>query len=68
MKEMRDYGWKFSKYTLTPVLQVYCNAGKFEKALSIFNDMNEREWVDMHVFSLLVLSFSKWGEVVRPLN
>ncbi|XP_050264388.1 putative pentatricopeptide repeat-containing protein At5g08310, mitochondrial [Quercus robur] len=68
MKEMHDYGWKFSKYTLTPVLQVYCNAGKFEKALSMFNDMNERGWVDLHVFSILVMSFSKWGEVDKAFE
>ncbi|XP_042985051.1 putative pentatricopeptide repeat-containing protein At5g08310, mitochondrial isoform X2 [Carya illinoinensis] len=68
LKEMQDYGWKFDKYTLTPVLQVYCSAGKFEKALSLFNDMIEQGWVDEHVFSILVLNFSKWGEVDKALE
>ena len=68
LKEMHNHGWKFNKYTLTPVLQVYCNAGKFEKALSVFNDMNERGWVDAHVFSIVVLSFSKMGEVDKAFE
>jgi pentatricopeptide repeat protein len=68
LKEMRDYGWKSDKYTLTPVLQVYCHAGKFEKALSVFNDMNEQGWIDAHVFSILVLAFSKWGEVDKAFE
>jgi pentatricopeptide repeat protein len=68
LKEMHDYGWKSDKYTLTPVLQVYCHAGKFEKALSVFNDMNEQGWIDEHVFSILALSFSKWGEVDKAFE
>ncbi|KAB1206310.1 hypothetical protein CJ030_MR7G011803 [Morella rubra] len=68
LKEMHNGGWKFDKYTLTPVLQVYCNAGKLEKALSVFNDMYERGWVDEHVFCILVVSFSKWGEVDKAFE
>lgn len=63
LKEMQDFGLEFNKYMLTPMLQVYCNAGKFEKALNVFNEMHERGWVDAHLFTILILSFSKWGEV-----
>ena len=39
LKEMRDCGFHFDKFTLTPVLQVYCNTGKSERALSVFNEI-----------------------------
>ncbi|KAJ0038712.1 hypothetical protein Pint_23211 [Pistacia integerrima] len=65
LKEMHDHGWGYDKYTLTPVLQVYCNSGEFEKALSIFNEMYNQGWVDEHVFYILVMSFTKWGEVEK---
>ncbi|KAA8517075.1 hypothetical protein F0562_017368 [Nyssa sinensis] len=68
LKEMRDLGWMPDKYTLTPVLQGYCNAGKFEKAWDIFSQLYERGWVDSHVLSILVLSFSKWGEVDKAFE
>ncbi|KAM1313492.1 hypothetical protein ACFX13_017629 [Malus domestica] len=68
LQEMRDSGWEFGKHTLTPALQVYCNAGKFEKALNVFNEMYERGWVDAHVMSILVVSFSKWGEVDKAFD
>ncbi|KAL6275095.1 hypothetical protein ACE6H2_025787 [Prunus campanulata] len=68
LQEMRDSGWEFSKYTLTPALQAYCNAGKFEQALNAFNEMYEKGWVDAHVMSILVLSFSKWGEVDKAFD
>ncbi|GLT30922.1 hypothetical protein SLA2020_056960 [Shorea laevis] len=63
LKEMHDFGWQFDRYTLTPVLIAYCNAGKFKKALSVFNEVLNRGWVDEHVFSILVVSCCKWGEV-----
>ncbi|KAL5828345.1 hypothetical protein ACOSQ3_017813 [Xanthoceras sorbifolium] len=63
LKEMRDFGWGYDKYTFTPLLQVYCNSRMFDKALSVFNEIYDRGWVDQHVFGILVLSFSKWGEV-----
>ncbi|PSR94803.1 Pentatricopeptide repeat-containing protein precursor [Actinidia chinensis var. chinensis] len=63
LNEMRDSGWEPDKYTLTPILQCYCNAGKFEKALEVFRSMHEKGWVDSHVLTILVLSFSKLGEV-----
>ncbi|KAK9275891.1 hypothetical protein L1049_023165 [Liquidambar formosana] len=63
LKEMHEFGWQPDKYTLTPLLQVYCNAGNFEKGLDVFNEIYNRGWVDAHVFTILVLSFSKWGEV-----
>uniref|UniRef100_A0A0A0KMI5 Pentacotripeptide-repeat region of PRORP domain-containing protein n=2 Tax=Cucumis sativus TaxID=3659 RepID=A0A0A0KMI5_CUCSA len=68
LMEMKDFGWEVDKYTLTPVLMAYCNAGKFDKALIVFNDMHERGWVDGYVFSILALAFSKWGEVDRTMQ
>ncbi|PON68231.1 Tetratricopeptide-like helical domain containing protein [Parasponia andersonii] len=68
LQEMLDSGWEINKYTLTPLLGAYCNAGQFEKALNIFHEMRERNWVDAHVFSVLVLSFSKWGEVDKAFE
>lgn len=66
--EMKDFGWEVDKYTLTPVLKAYCNSGKFDKALNVYNDMHERGWVDGYVFSILALAFSKWGEVDRAME
>lgn len=63
LKEMRDFGWEPDKYTLTPVLHVYCKAGEFERALNIFNQIYGQNWADAHVFSILLLSFSKYGEI-----
>ncbi|XVE55084.1 hypothetical protein DITRI_Ditri03aG0132500 [Diplodiscus trichospermus] len=68
LKEMRVLGLEIDKYTLTPVLQVYCNAGHFDKALSVFNEMFERGWVDEHVFSILAVAFSKWGDVDKAIE
>ncbi|KAK8529685.1 hypothetical protein V6N13_102589 [Hibiscus sabdariffa] len=68
LKEMRDLGLEFDKYTLTPVLQVYCTAGQFDKALGVFNEMFEKGWVDEHVFTILVVAFSKWGEVDKAVE
>lgn len=65
LKEMREHGCGYDKYTLTPVLQVYCNSGEFEKALSVFNEIYNHGWVDEHVFYILVMSFTKWGEVEK---
>ncbi|XP_062107946.1 putative pentatricopeptide repeat-containing protein At5g08310, mitochondrial [Humulus lupulus] len=67
-QEMLDSGWEINMYTLTPILRAYSNAGKFEKALNIFHQMLERNWVDAHVFSILILSFSKWGEVDKAFE
>ncbi|KDP46296.1 hypothetical protein JCGZ_10136 [Jatropha curcas] len=63
LKEMRDRGLRFDKYTLTPLLQIYCNVGKFGEALNVFNEINDRGWADEYVFTILVISFSKWGKV-----
>ncbi|GAB2277084.1 hypothetical protein Dimus_011793 [Dionaea muscipula] len=67
-KEMINCGWKADKYVLTPLLQVYCKAGQFEKAWDIFNQIHENGWIDSHCLSCLVLSFSKWGEVDRAFE
>lgn len=63
LKEMHDCGWGYDKYTLTPLLQIYCNSGQFDKALSVFNEIVDHRWVDEHVFYILLVAFSKWGEV-----
>lgn len=68
LKEMRDYGWELDKYVLTPMMKVYCNVGKFEKAVDIFNEMYERGLVDAHSFTTLILSFSKAGEVDKAFE
>ncbi|KAI8538563.1 hypothetical protein RHMOL_Rhmol09G0113700 [Rhododendron molle] len=68
LKEMQDLGWEPDKYTLTPLLQCYCNAGKFGKALEVFNSMYEKGWMDTHVVVILVVSFSKWGEVDKAFE
>lgn len=68
LKEIQDFGWELDKYMLTPMLQVYCNAGKFEKALNVFNEMYKRGWVDAHLFTILILSFSKWGKVDKAFE
>uniref|UniRef100_A0A2C9V390 Pentatricopeptide repeat-containing protein-mitochondrial domain-containing protein n=1 Tax=Manihot esculenta TaxID=3983 RepID=A0A2C9V390_MANES len=68
LQEMRNQGWEFDKYTLTPVLQVYCNAGKFNEALGVFNKICDRGWVDEHILSILVLCFSKCSEVDKAFE
>ncbi|KAF8389551.1 hypothetical protein HHK36_024067 [Tetracentron sinense] len=68
LREMRDLGWEPDKFTLTPVLQVYCNARMFGKALAVFDQIYDKGWVDVRVFAILVLSFSKWGEVDKAFE
>ncbi|WOH13179.1 hypothetical protein DCAR_0832688 [Daucus carota subsp. sativus] len=63
LKEMTDTGWQPDKFTLTAVLQCYCNAKKFDKALDVYNVIGQSGWLDTRVLSILVLSFSKWGKV-----
>ncbi|KAI3454965.1 hypothetical protein Pfo_011628 [Paulownia fortunei] len=63
LNEMRNLGWPIDKHALTPALQCYCNARKFDKALMVFNDLNEKGWVDQHILAILVVSYSKCGEV-----
>ncbi|KAI5678413.1 hypothetical protein M9H77_09363 [Catharanthus roseus] len=68
LKEMSSLGWQLDKYTCTPVLQCYCNAGRFAEALDVFNEMLENGWVDAHVMSILVVSTSKFGEVDKAFE
>ncbi|CAN4080883.1 unnamed protein product [Withania somnifera] len=68
LKEMCSYGWELDKYALTPVLHCYCNAGKFDTALVVFNEMHEKGLVDAHVLSILLVSFSKWGKVDKAFE
>lgn len=68
LKEMTDSGWQPDKFTLTAVLQCYCNAKKFDKALEIFNVISKSGLLDSHVLSILVLSFSKWGEIDKAVE
>ncbi|KAL2323946.1 hypothetical protein Fmac_023004 [Flemingia macrophylla] len=63
LKEMKGFGWEFDKFTLTPVVQAYCKARRFDQALRVFEVMWEKGWVDERVCSVLALTFSKWGEV-----
>ncbi|KAM7252156.1 hypothetical protein ACFE04_024039 [Oxalis oulophora] len=63
LKEMRDESLSIDKYALTPVLQAYCNAGMFDKAVSTFDLIYGSGWVDQHVVCLLVVGYSKWGKV-----
>ncbi|CAJ1977657.1 unnamed protein product [Sphenostylis stenocarpa] len=63
MVEMKGFGWKFDKFTLTPVMLAYCKARRFDQALRVYNVMREKGWVDVLVCSMLALSFSKWGDV-----
>ncbi|KAG8379404.1 hypothetical protein BUALT_Bualt07G0085000 [Buddleja alternifolia] len=66
--EMRNLGLPIDKHALTPALQCYCNAGEFEKALIVFNELNDKGWVDQHVLAILVLSYSKSGEVDKAFE
>ncbi|KAJ1400139.1 Tetratricopeptide-like helical domain superfamily [Sesbania bispinosa] len=68
LKEMKGLGWEFDKYTLTPVMQAYCNARRFEQAFSVFKTMQEKGWVDERVYSMMAVSFSKWGEVDKAFE
>ncbi|KAK4373462.1 hypothetical protein RND71_008846 [Anisodus tanguticus] len=68
LQEMRSYGWELDKYAFTPALQCYCNAGNFENALVVFNEMHEKGLVDAHVLSILLVSFSKWGKVDKAFE
>lgn len=63
LNEMRRLGWPIDKHALTPALQCYCNAGRFDRALMVFNDLKEKGWVDQHILAILVLSYSKCREV-----
>ncbi|KAK4395722.1 putative pentatricopeptide repeat-containing protein, mitochondrial [Sesamum angolense] len=63
LNEMRDFGCPMDKHSLTPALQCYCSAKMFDKALMVFNELNERGWVDQHVLAILLVSYSKCGEV-----
>ncbi|XP_076952675.1 putative pentatricopeptide repeat-containing protein At5g08310, mitochondrial [Bidens hawaiensis] len=68
MSEMRDNGWKPDKFTLTSVLQCYCRANLFEKALDVFGQMEGCGWVDSYVFTILIVSLTKAGEVEEAVR
>ncbi|CAA0830171.1 Putative pentatricopeptide repeat-containing protein - mitochondrial [Striga hermonthica] len=63
LNEMRSSSCPVDKHALTPALQCYCNARKFDKALMVFNDLIDKGWVDQHILGILVLSYSKCGKV-----
>ncbi|KAI3734236.1 hypothetical protein L6452_13701 [Arctium lappa] len=67
MSEMRDNGWEPNKDTLTTVLQCYFMAGKFERALEVFQQIDELGWVDKYVFKIAVISLTKGGEVDKAI-
>ncbi|KAG0457325.1 hypothetical protein HPP92_022482 [Vanilla planifolia] len=56
-------GWEPDRYTLTAILQSYCNAGELDCVLTIFNKIKDKGWLDEHIFTILIISFSKWGKV-----
>ncbi|CAL1387913.1 unnamed protein product [Linum trigynum] len=68
LKEMSDRGFVLDKYTLTPVLQVYCNAGRFDKAFDVFNMISDRGFLDGYLFSILALGLTKWGQVDKAFE
>ncbi|XP_068648491.1 putative pentatricopeptide repeat-containing protein At5g08310, mitochondrial [Aristolochia californica] len=67
-REMIDLGLEPDKYTFTPLLQAYCHGGNFEEAQSVFNKICNNDWMDEYVFTILVVSFSKWGDVDRAFE
>ncbi|KAF7827461.1 putative pentatricopeptide repeat-containing protein [Senna tora] len=68
LKEIHSLGLQFDKYTLTPIMQAYCNSGKFEEALSVYNTMHKRGWLDAHIYSMLAVSYCKWGKVDKAFE
>lgn len=68
LKEMNKLGWQFDKHTLTPIMQAYCNYGRFEEALNVYNTMHEKGWVDAHIYSMLIVSFSKRGKLDKAFE
>lgn len=68
LNELRDLGWPIDKHALTPVLQCYCNARQFDKAAMVFHDLHDRGWVDQHILSILVMSYSKCGYVDKAFE
>ncbi|KAK4775201.1 hypothetical protein SAY86_010136 [Trapa natans] len=59
LKEMTDFGWELDKFTLTPVLQMYCNLGRMKCAMRVFEIMGDQDWLDVHSLSIMVLRLSK---------
>ncbi|XP_028803090.1 putative pentatricopeptide repeat-containing protein At5g08310, mitochondrial [Neltuma alba] len=68
LKEMKKLGWQFDKHTLTAIMHACCNHGRFGVALNVFNAMHERGWVDARIYSMLIVSFSKWGKVDKAFE
>ncbi|KAL4575564.1 hypothetical protein LXL04_022411 [Taraxacum kok-saghyz] len=68
MNEMRDNGWNPDKYTFTSVIQCYCRAGMFEKALEVFNQIDALGCVDSYIFTILIISLIKSGEVDKVID
>ncbi|BAU03660.1 hypothetical protein VIGAN_UM152700 [Vigna angularis var. angularis] len=65
---MKGFGWEFDKFTLTPVVQAYCKARRFDQALRVYDGMKEKGLIDVRVCSVLALSFSKWGDVDKAFE
>ncbi|KAF7846976.1 hypothetical protein BT93_L3522 [Corymbia citriodora subsp. variegata] len=64
-----SYSYNYlDKYTLTSVLQIYCNMQKFDMALKVFDEMYDWGWVDPHMCSVFLLSFSKWDDVDKAFE
>ncbi|XP_078429725.1 tetratricopeptide repeat (TPR)-like superfamily protein [Wolffia australiana] len=65
LADMLVLGMRIDKFTMTPVLKAYCNSGKFDRALGVFEEILRKGWADEHVFTLLLVSLSKGGEVEK---
>ena len=35
LEEMKGFGWEFDKFTLTPVMQAYYNARRFDEHVNV---------------------------------
>ncbi|KAF3780817.1 putative pentatricopeptide repeat-containing protein [Nymphaea thermarum] len=68
LKEMNDSGLGADKFTLTAVLQAYCNSGRLTEAMGILDKMCANGWADEHAFTILILGFSKSGAVDKAFE
>ncbi|CAN6479781.1 unnamed protein product [Victoria cruziana] len=68
LKEMFDSGLEADKFTLTAVLQAYCNSGRLIEAIGVLDRMCATGWADEHAFTVLILGLSKSGDVDKAFE
>ncbi|KAL6000246.1 hypothetical protein ACLOJK_023941 [Asimina triloba] len=68
VKEMVDSRINPDKFTMTPILKAYCNAGKLKEALRVFDWICENGLIDDYMFTVLVMTFSKLGEIDKAFE